>query len=174
LFRSQPPAGYTPFDQKFVLTSPSTDRGQNPSPPKRPATEAANDDNPGIQTEESNVPCEEGKVQDHHRPQQHSEEQKSTTSVLPNQNPEEATLSVETLLQSSLTLAAKFLAKDVQPMPLRTISADLWQLRWPLACSVAFALQSPYMPPALSFVMWSIFLPFFVAELRAWNGKGQK
>jgi hypothetical protein len=175
LFRSQPPAGYTPFDQKFVLTSPSTDRGQNPSPPKRPATEAANDDNPGIQTEESNVPCEEGKVQDHHhRPQQHSEEQKSTTSVLPNQNPEEATLSVETLLQSSLTLATKFLAKDVQPMPLRTISADLWQLRWPLACSVAFALQSPYMPPALSFVMWSIFLPFFVAELRAWNGKGQK
>jgi hypothetical protein len=176
-FFSQSSAGQTPSDKKNAPTSPFPKGSQKLPPPKRPATEAANDEIPGVQTKGSNAPREEGEVQDHHhRPQQRSEsqEQRSTTSVPPNHNPEEATLVIETLFQTSLTLAAEFLAKEVHPMPLRTISADLWQLRWPLACSVTFALQSPYMPPALSFVMWSIFLPFFVAELRAWNGKGQK
>ena len=72
------------------------------------------------------------------------------------------------LAQSIFDFARNLLAKEVRPLPARTILTDLWQLRWPLACSVVVALQSPYIPSVLSLLMWSIFLPFFVAELRGW------
>ncbi|KAH0169069.1 hypothetical protein KCU67_g3221, partial [Aureobasidium melanogenum] len=66
-------------------------------------------------------------------------------------------------------LLMEMLAKEAQPLPARTISADLFQLRWPLVCLAVFVLHSPYVPGALLFVMWSVFLPFFVAELRGWE-----
>lgn len=72
-------------------------------------------------------------------------------------------------VQSMFELATFLLAKEVRPSPARAISADIWQFRWPLACSLAFALHSPYVPAGLSFFMWSVFLPFFVAELRGWT-----
>ncbi|KAK5701347.1 hypothetical protein LTR17_022677 [Elasticomyces elasticus] len=50
----------------------------------------------------------------------------------------------------------------------RTILEDLISLRWPLACMTTFALHGPYVPATLSVFMWTIFLPFFVAELRGW------
>jgi hypothetical protein len=71
--------------------------------------------------------------------------------------------------RSTSDLLMRMLANEARPLPARTISADLFQLRWPLACLVAFVLHSPFNPPALSFVMWSVFLPFFVAELRGWE-----
>jgi hypothetical protein len=76
------------------------------------------------------------------------------------------------LVQSAFELAKGLLAKEVRPLPARAISDDLWQLRWPLACSVAFALHSPHIPAGLSFLMWSVFLPLFVAELRGWTVAG--
>ncbi|KAK4902068.1 hypothetical protein LTR27_000970 [Elasticomyces elasticus] len=50
----------------------------------------------------------------------------------------------------------------------RTILEDLISLRWPLACLMAFALHGPYVPATLSVFMWTVFLPFFIAELRGW------
>lgn len=73
------------------------------------------------------------------------------------------------LAQLIFELASNLLAKEIRPLPVRTTSTDLWQLRWPLACSVVSALQSPHVPSVLSFLMWSVFLPFFVAELRGWT-----
>ncbi|KAG9598558.1 hypothetical protein KCU77_g4169, partial [Aureobasidium melanogenum] len=66
-------------------------------------------------------------------------------------------------------LLMEMLTKEARPLPARTISADLFQLRWPLICLAVFVLHSPYVPGALLFVMWSVFLPFFVAELRGWE-----
>jgi hypothetical protein len=77
-------------------------------------------------------------------------------------------ISAGQLMQSMTELATCLLAKEVRPLSARAISADIWQFRWPLACSIAFALHSPYIPAGLSFLMWSVFLPFFVAELRGW------
>ncbi|KAI7327920.1 hypothetical protein KC315_g6874 [Hortaea werneckii] len=54
------------------------------------------------------------------------------------------------------------------PIPERTIMEDLTALRWPLGCAIAFALHTPYVPPVLSAVLWTIFLPSLVAELRGW------
>ncbi|KAI6909824.1 hypothetical protein KC318_g1372 [Hortaea werneckii] len=54
------------------------------------------------------------------------------------------------------------------PIPERTIMEDLTALRWPLGCAVAFALHTPYVPPLLSAMLWTIFLPSLVAELRGW------
>lgn len=87
-----------------------------------------------------------------------------------NQTLEETTLSHDDLLRSLFAFAAKLLARETRPLPASTISADLWQLRWPLACLVIFALYSPHIPPALSLFTWSVFLLYFVAELRGWNG----
>ncbi|KAI6799455.1 hypothetical protein KC363_g1242 [Hortaea werneckii] len=53
-------------------------------------------------------------------------------------------------------------------IPERTIMDDLTALRWPLGCAVAFALHTPYVPPLLSAMLWTVFLPFLVAELRGW------
>jgi hypothetical protein len=91
--------------------------------------------------------------------------------TLPPQKQQEHAVTVLTspFVQSAFELAKVLLAKEVQPLPARAISDDLWQLRWPLACSVAFALQSPHIPAGLSLLMWSVFLPFFVAELRGWT-----
>jgi hypothetical protein len=94
--------------------------------------------------------------------------------TLPSQKQQEHAITVLTspLVQSAFELAKGLLAKEVQPLPARAISDDLRQLRWPLACSVAFALQSPHIPAGLSLLMWSVFLPFFVAELRGWTFVG--
>ncbi|KAI6863245.1 hypothetical protein KC323_g5156 [Hortaea werneckii] len=54
-------------------------------------------------------------------------------------------------------------------IPERTIIEDLTALRWPLGCAVAFALHTPYVPPLLSAMLWTIFLPSLVAELRGWT-----
>ncbi|KAI6830033.1 hypothetical protein KC340_g8331 [Hortaea werneckii] len=53
-------------------------------------------------------------------------------------------------------------------IPESTIMEDLTALRWPLGCAVAFALHTPYVPPLLSAMLWTIFLPSLVAELRGW------
>ncbi|KAI7333736.1 hypothetical protein KC315_g4117 [Hortaea werneckii] len=53
-------------------------------------------------------------------------------------------------------------------IPERTIMDDLTALRWPLGCAIAFALHTPYVPPLLSAMLWTVFLPFLVAELRGW------
>ncbi|KAK3631026.1 hypothetical protein LTR56_015973 [Elasticomyces elasticus] len=53
-------------------------------------------------------------------------------------------------------------------IPERTILEDLVSLRWPLSCLMAFALHGPYVPATLSVLMWTVFLPFFIAELRGW------
>ncbi|KAI7477384.1 hypothetical protein KC357_g4562 [Hortaea werneckii] len=53
-------------------------------------------------------------------------------------------------------------------IPERTIMDDLTALRWPLGCAIAFALHTPYVPPVLSAMLWTVFLPFLVAELRGW------
>ncbi|KAI7285138.1 hypothetical protein KC345_g1921 [Hortaea werneckii] len=53
-------------------------------------------------------------------------------------------------------------------IPERTIMEDLTALRWPLGCAVVFALHTPYVPPLLSAMLWTIFLPSLVAELRGW------
>ncbi|KAK6400069.1 hypothetical protein LTR81_024641 [Elasticomyces elasticus] len=60
------------------------------------------------------------------------------------------------------------LVKKRPALPERTIVEDLVSLRWPLACLMAFALHGPYVPAALSVFMWTVFLPFFIAELRGW------
>ncbi|KAI7490043.1 hypothetical protein KC351_g876 [Hortaea werneckii] len=54
-------------------------------------------------------------------------------------------------------------------IPERTIMEDLTTLRWPLGCAVAFALHTPYVPTLLSAMLWTIFLPSLVAELRGWT-----
>ncbi|KAI7285057.1 hypothetical protein KC343_g3583 [Hortaea werneckii] len=54
-------------------------------------------------------------------------------------------------------------------IPERTIMEDLTALRWPLGCAVVFALHTPYVPPLLSAMLWTIFLPSLVAELRGWT-----
>lgn len=72
-------------------------------------------------------------------------------------------------LESALALATKLLTKEVKSQPKRTIFTDLWKLRWPLACCVVFVVYSPYLPPRLTYLMWSLFLPLFVAELRGWT-----
>lgn len=54
-------------------------------------------------------------------------------------------------------------------VPERTIVEDLAALRWPLGCAVVFALHAPYVPPLLSAMLWTIFLPSLVAELRGWT-----
>lgn len=93
--------------------------------------------------------------------QEHLQPQKAQTPV--------TVMSASTIAQSMTELANCLLAKEVRPLPAKAISADIWHFRWPLACSIAFALHSPHLPAGLSFLMWSIFLPFFVAELRGWN-----
>ncbi|KAK5717975.1 hypothetical protein LTR15_008818 [Elasticomyces elasticus] len=60
------------------------------------------------------------------------------------------------------------LVKKRPALPERTIIEDLVLLRWPLACLMAFALHGPYVPATLSVFMWTVFLPFFIAELRGW------
>ncbi|KAK5675457.1 hypothetical protein LTS10_011899 [Elasticomyces elasticus] len=60
------------------------------------------------------------------------------------------------------------LVKKRPALPERTIIEDLISLRWPLACLMAFALHGPYVPATLSVFMWTVFLPFFIAELRGW------
>jgi hypothetical protein len=106
------------------------------------------------------------------KPLQHEAEPSPKT--LPSQKQQEHAVTAlsSPLVQSAFELAKSLLAKEVRPLPARVISDDLWQLRWPLACSVAFALQSPHIPAGLSILMWSVFLPFFVAELRGWTFVG--
>jgi hypothetical protein len=101
-------------------------------------------------------------------------EAQPSPKTLPSQKQQEHAVTAlsSPLVQSAFELAKSLLAKEVRPLPARAISDDLWQLRWPLACSVAFALQSPHIPAGLSFLMWSVFLPFFVAELRGWTFVG--
>lgn len=107
--------------------------------------------------------------------QSQSETRPSDTVLSPSQKiPNNATImNASPLMQSMTELAICLLAKEVRPLPARAISADIWQFRWPLACSIAFALHSPHIPAGLSFLMWSVFLPFFVAELRGWAVVGR-
>ncbi|KAI7216113.1 hypothetical protein KC333_g5031 [Hortaea werneckii] len=67
-----------------------------------------------------------------------------------------------------LTTLLAALDQKRPPIPERTIMEDLTALRWPLGCAVAFALHTPYVPPFLSAMLWTIFLPSLVAELRGW------
>ena len=53
-------------------------------------------------------------------------------------------------------------------LPSRTIYSDLIRFRWSLACAAISALYTPHAPPFLSVLIWSVFLPFFVAEMREW------
>jgi hypothetical protein len=107
--------------------------------------------------------------------QSHNEDRPMGTNVSPLQAAQNNStmMSTSPLMQSMTQFATCLLAKEVRPLPARAISADIWQFRWPLTCSIAFALHSPHIPASLSFIMWSIFLPFFVAELRGWVVVGQ-
>ncbi|KAI6847851.1 hypothetical protein KC332_g2224 [Hortaea werneckii] len=66
-----------------------------------------------------------------------------------------------------MTLLAA-LNREKPAIPESTIMEDLTALRWPLGCAVVFALHTPYAPPLLSAMLWAIFLPSLVAELRGW------
>ncbi|KAI7358624.1 hypothetical protein KC336_g22063 [Hortaea werneckii] len=71
--------------------------------------------------------------------------------------------------QESLITLTAVLNHKRPAIPERTIMEDLTALRWPLGCAVAFALHTPYVPPLLSAMLWTIFLPSLVAELRGWT-----
>jgi hypothetical protein len=103
---------------------------------------------------------------------QHKAEPDPKTLLSQKQQEHAVTVLTSPFVQSAFEFAKDLVAKEVRPLPARAISDDLWQLRWPLACSVAFALHSPHIPAGLSFLMWSVFLPFFVAELRGWTVVG--
>ena len=70
--------------------------------------------------------------------------------------------------ESELALVTKLLT-EVQAQPVGAILTDLWKLRWTLACCVILVVYSPYLPPGLTYLTWSIFLPLLVAELRGWT-----
>jgi hypothetical protein len=171
---SGPVFGANPIAQEFP-----TDRGmfsdiQFPTiwpshPGDNPRPSASSGRPVGIkQSTEEVAPTAQGDLERTHKPQ--SKVRPSDTVLSLSQKiPNSATMmSASQLMQSITELATCVLAKEVRPLSARAISADIWQFRWPLACSIAFALHSPYIPAGLSFLMWSVFLPFFVAELRGW------
>ena len=64
------------------------------------------------------------------------------------------------------------LRKERKGLRYRTIHSDLIQFRWPLACTIALVLHAPYAPPMLSMLLWIVFLPLFMAEMREWLPPG--
>lgn len=61
------------------------------------------------------------------------------------------------------------LRKHHAGLPSRSAYDDLFTFRWPFASAVILATCSSHLPPALSWLFWLVFLPFFVAELREWH-----
>ncbi|GAB7332415.1 hypothetical protein MBLNU13_g04225t1 [Cladosporium sp. NU13] len=162
-----------------TVPKPSIDREPPCHTALSPVGSSRSGDNPGAsttpgrsagikQSEDEVASTVGGDIGKTHRTQ--SKDQPSDRVFSPLQKrPNNATvLSASPVVQSMSELARCLLAKDVRPLPARAISADIWQFRWPIACSIAFALHSPHIPAGLSFLMWSIFLPLFVAELRGW------
>jgi hypothetical protein len=176
---SGPVFGATPIIQKFSTDSgpfsdirfPTIWRSHsvvNPGP-------SATSGRPvGIkQSTEGIAPTAQNDLERTHKPQSEARPSETVLS-LSHKIPNSATMTgASQLMQSMTELATCLLAKEVRPLPAREISADIWQFRWPLACSIAFALHSPHIPAGLSFLMWSVFLPFFVAELRGWAVMGR-
>ena len=162
------------FPKKSIDRAPSSNAPTSPDwrsqPGDNPEPSATLGHTEGIkQSNDGVIPATRGNPGETRRP--HIEVRPSDAVFSPSQKiPNNATvLSASPIAQSMTELARCLLAKEVRPLPARAISADIWQFRWPLACSIAFALHSPHIPAGLSFLMWSIFLPFFVAELRGWN-----
>ena len=62
----------------------------------------------------------------------------------------------------------RFLQKERSGLSPRTAYHDIYYLRWPITSAAILALYSPYAPPFLTALVWLIFLPLFVAELREW------
>lgn len=159
----QPPAGggsqwAIPFTTIWSPTSNKSSRQHESLQTHAPETEKRNS------KPESQHDHRTDKVSQHQTQPQPTDSGVSTF----NHSFNEAILSIDYLLPSLLAFTTKLLAKPTRPLPASTISADLWQLRWPLACFLIFALHSPHIPPALSSGMWIVFLPCFVAELRGW------
>jgi hypothetical protein len=146
----------------FQFGCPPVGNGQNP--PTKPDSNV----DPKPPTEKTVSPPE----YDAATSPQHKAEPDPKTLLSQKQQEHAVTVLTNPFVQSAFEFAKDLVAKEVRPLPARAISDDLWQLRWPLACSVAFALQSPHIPAGLSFLMWSVFLPFFVAELRGWTVVG--
>ena len=138
--------------------------GENSKPPAKPSSTVGRE-----QSNNREAAAGGNDLKNAHQP--HNEAQSSGTGFAPSQKTQThaTTMSASPLVHSTFELATCLLAKEVRPLPARAISADIWQFRWPLACSIVFALHSPHIPAGLSFLMWSIFLPFFVAELRGWT-----
>ena len=76
--------------------------------------------------------------------------------------------------QSKIDWAAKYmeleqiLHRPREGLPSRTIWEDLVSFRWPLAFAVSLAASSSHIPSFLAFIIWAVFLPCFVGELRSW------
>ena len=164
---------------KPIFPKESIDRAPSSDVPLSPDLRSQPGDNPGPfatsghtegirKSTDGATPATRDDPGETHRPR--IEVQASDAVFLPSQKiTNNATvLSASPVVQLMTELAKCLLAKEVRPLPARAISADIWQFRWPLACSIAFAIHSPHIPAGLSFLMWSIFLPFFVAELRGW------
>jgi hypothetical protein len=62
----------------------------------------------------------------------------------------------------------KILHRPREGLPPRTIWEDLVNFRWPLAFAVSLAASSSHIPSFLAFIIWAVFLPCFVGELRSW------
>ena len=75
--------------------------------------------------------------------------------------------------ESALALTTMLVTNVVKAQSENIIFVDLWKLRWPLMCCVVFVVYSPYLPPGLTYLMWSLFLPLFVAELRGWTNTSE-
>ncbi|THZ07733.1 hypothetical protein D6C95_01883 [Aureobasidium pullulans] len=70
---------------------------------------------------------------------------------------------------SLLEICFKSLSMEAQSLSARTISTDLWQMRWPIFCSITLAMLSSHASLTLSFATWSLFLTFLFSELRIWK-----
>jgi len=150
----------------YTLLSPvgNSQSGDNPGPSETPGRTA------GIkQSKDELASTVGGDTGNTHQTQLKDQPTDIVFSLLQKTSNNATASSASPVVQSMSELAKYLLAKEVRPLPAGAISADIWQFRWPLACSIAFALHSPHIPAGLSFLMWSIFLPFFVAELRGWT-----
>jgi hypothetical protein len=128
---------------------------------------------------QSSQPAEEKSAPTHSRMGAHTNDAVTTAhfdDVQPSQRRyiHESGRVADTLaLKSALALTATRLTDQVKARPEKTIFADLWKLRWPLVCCVLFVVYSPYLPSGLTYLMWSLFLPLFVAELRGWTNTAE-
>jgi hypothetical protein len=156
-----------------TTVSPNGKRSSSILPGVRKAQQNTGGSSEKIHDEAPSVPTAQTDLEKTHQSQSEARPSDTVSSASQKILNNAIIMSASPLMQSMTELATCLLAKEVRPLPARAISADIWQFRWPLACSIAFALHSPHIPAGLSFLMWSVFLPFFVAELRGWAVVGR-